>query len=251
MRQTAMVFLATAALLGGAGTAAAADIPVRSRGYVDAPQAFSWSGFYLGLHAGYGWGSSDWIVRDALPAVPVSGALSTHARGFLGGLQVGANHQIGSWVVGVEADLSLMDSVASGTGPTTGFGAGISGRGRSQIDWLTTFTGRFGYAFDRSLLYFKGGAAGARFTENYSLSGPPALFLDSGNQSNTRIGWTIGGGWEYAFLNNWTAKVEYNYLDFGSKEETFVTINGPGQIAINQTLDRSLHLVKLGANYKF
>lgn len=250
-----MVFLATAALLGGAGTAAAADIPIRSRGYVDAPQAFSWSGFYLGLHAGYGWGSSDWTIVDSSVPVAESGAISARGRGFLGGIQAGANHQLGNWVLGIEADVSLADGVASGTGPTTGFDvglpAGFTARGRSQIDWLTMFTARFGYAFDRSLLYFKGGVAGARFIENYALISPPLAYLESGNQSNTRIGWTIGGGWEYAILNNWTAKIEYNYLDFGTKEETFVTPNGPIQLAIYQTIDRRLHLVKLGVNYKF
>jgi outer membrane immunogenic protein len=112
------------------------------------------------------------------------------------------------------------------------------------------FTGRFGYAFDRSLLYLKGGVAGAEFKDDLSLASG-AIALASGTQSNTSVGWTVGAGWEYAFLNNWTAKVEYDYLDFGSKDEDFVFSSFGSSATFHESIERKLQLVKLGVNYKF
>jgi outer membrane immunogenic protein len=218
--------------------------PAASSAMAAVPQAFSWSGFYLGVHGGYGWGSSDWTLTQ----IPFTQNL--RSSGLLGGIQVGANHQFGNWVVGFEADFSLIDADVTST---DALGGGETATAHSQIDWLTTFTGRFGYAFDRSLLYIKGGVAGAEFKDNMSLTQPP-LFVDSGTQSNTRIGWTAGVGFEYALFNNWTAKIEYNYLDFGTKDETFVFPSGGiggTSVAINQSIERKLQLVKVGINYKF
>jgi outer membrane immunogenic protein len=94
MRKIALALLAAATLgIGSAGAASAADLPVKSR-YVDTPQAFSWSGFYVGLHGGYGWGSSDWTLNGTSPASVTTGTSNPRSKGFLGGIQVGANHQL-------------------------------------------------------------------------------------------------------------------------------------------------------------
>ena len=230
-----------------ASSAMAAAVPVKG-GYVEPPQAFSWSGFYMGVHGGYGWGSSDWTLNGGF----ITGTANPRSRGFLGGIQGGADHQFGNWVAGIEADLSLIDADATSTDALGGF-PGINATAHSQIDWLATFTGRFGYAFDRSLLYVKGGVAGAEFKDHYSYfqSGLGGGLFDLGTQSNTRIGWTAGAGFEYAILNNWTAKIEYNYLDFGSKDETFVVSGAAPTAGFNQSIERKLQLVKLGINYKF
>jgi outer membrane immunogenic protein len=107
-----------------------------------------------------------------------------------------------------------------------------------------------GYAFDRSLLYLKGGVAGAEFKDDLSLASG-AIALASGSQSNTSVGWTVGAGWEYAFLNNWSATVEYDYLDFGSKDEDFVFSSFGSSATFHESIGRKLQLVKLGVNYKF
>jgi outer membrane immunogenic protein len=232
----------------------AAGFPVKG-GYVEPPRPFSWSGFYLGVHGGYGWGSSNWTVNDTTLPVGFASTANPRSRGFLGGIQGGANHQFGNWVAGIEADFSLIDADATSTDPlfAGGVPTGASMTAHSQIDWLATFTGRFGYAFDRSLLYVKGGVAGAEFKDNYSAHSLASAgdFFDGGTQSNTRVGWTAGAGFEYALLNNWTARIEYNYLDFGSKDETFVFTDSTGSIGFNQSIERKLQLVKLGINYKF
>jgi outer membrane immunogenic protein len=227
-------------LAPAASSAMAADFPVKS-GYVEPRRAFSWSGFYMGVHGGYGWGSSDWDVTNTPPPATAN----PRSRGFLGGIQGGANHQFGNWVAGIEADFSLIDADATSTAP---LGAIDTATAHSEIDWLATFTGRFGYAFDHSLLYVKGGVAGAEFKDSYMITVPGVGLFDLGTQSHTRVGWTAGAGFEYAILSNWTAKIEYNYLDFGSKDETFVLSNG---VPFNQSIERKLQLVKVGINYKF
>ena len=234
-----------------ASSAMAADFPVKGH-YVEPPQAFSWSGFYLGLHAGYGWGSNDWSRNsfDEFPVVTI-GALSPETNGVLGGIQAGANLQRNNWVLGIEADLAFMHADETASFRLPDFG-GFNVTARSQIDWLATFTGRVGYAFDRSLFYVKGGAAAAAFKDNFifSQSVPPAS-VDLGTKESTRLGWVVGGGWEYAFAPNWSAKVEYNYLDFGTTSETFTAVGVGLTLTSSLEIERSLHIVKAGVNYRF
>mgnify|MGYP001428880138 CR=1 FL=1 len=241
---------ALAALIGAAAAAhaaAAADLTPRLGG-VEAPPAFSWSGFYLGVHGGYGWGSSDWTVINTLPPTGATSTANPRSAGLLGGIQLGADHQFGNWVLGVGADFSLIDGAASGASTLVSLG-GTTTVAHSEIDWLATFTARFGYAFDRSLFYVKGGISGAEFKDDYLLSGPVAA-VDSGTLGNIRVGWTIGAGYEYAIFDNWTARIEYDYLDFGSTAENFV-FSGLTNVAINQSIERKLQLVSVGIGYKF
>jgi outer membrane immunogenic protein len=238
---------ALAALIGAtaaAHAASAADLTPRLGG-VEAPPAFSWSGFYLGVHGGYGWGSSDWTVINIVPPPSLSSTANPRSAGLLGGIQVGADHQFGNWVLGVGADFSLINGTAS-SASTLGINPTVA---HSEIDWLTTFTARFGYAVDRSLFYVKGGMGGAEFKDDYLLSGPAAA-VDSGTLGNIRVGWTIGAGYEYAVFDNWTARIEYDYLDFGSTDENFV-FSGVLSAAINQSIERKLQLVSIGIGYKF
>ena len=126
----------------------------------------------------------------------------------------GWNYQFaGGWVVGIEGDFtgSTMSKSVNGCflDPTQTC--------TMKNQWTALLTGRFGYAFDRSLFYVKGGAAWGQF--NYENPDP----VNSGetfSANQTRTGWTIGGGWEYAFTPNWSAKIEYNFLDFGNDTVT-------------------------------
>jgi outer membrane immunogenic protein len=231
-------------------SAMAADFPVKGH-YVEPPQAFSWSGFYLGLHAGYGWGSNDWSRSsfNEFPAVTIS-PLSPKTNGALGGIQAGANLQLNNWVLGIEADLAFMHADEMVRRPLPDFGGDVSVTARSQIDWFATFTGRWGYAFDRSLFYVKGGVATAAFRNNFSFSQPGAS-VDLGAKETTRVGWTVGGGWEYAFAPNWSAKVEYNYLDFGTTSQTFSEVGIGLTLSSSLEIEHSLHIVKAGVNYRF
>jgi outer membrane immunogenic protein len=210
----------------------AADAPPSSRPVVKAPPAatsfnHNWSGLYVGGHVGYGWGDKDW-------SDPVSGEtfLSQSIHGFLGGGQIGYDHQMGQFVFGVAADLS-----GAALRKTSPFPDDPTISGTSKVKSLGTATVRAGFAMDRALIYILGGGAWAR--DRFTV----ADSIGSVSTSQSRGGWTVGGGGEIAIDNNWSAFLQYNYLDFGNKEVTFP---GLGIAKIDQTV----HVVKFGVNLR-
>lgn len=212
----------------------AADMPLKAM-RMPTVVTYNWSGFYIGANAGYGWGNSSWTDDPALGATNLGG----HAtEGGLAGGQIGFNWQLSSWVVGVEADVDWASIKGSHVGPT---GTDI----RTKATALGTIAGRFGYAWDRSLIYGKAGAGWASF--NYDDFVTPGGALN-GSNSSTRWGWTFGAGLEYAFAANWSAKIEYNYLDFGTERMTFG--GGVGGTFV-QDINERIHVVKAGINYRF
>lgn len=227
--------LGATALVLLAGTASAADLstryPVKA-----APipvQVFSWTGFYIGGHVGWGWASNnlDYTVAGAPPVTFGYGLGSSN--GFTGGFQVGYNYQFANNVVlGVEADFDWSDIGTS----SLLVGGPVGGAVVSQnVDYFGTIRARLGYAVDRFLPYITGGAAWAKV--NYT--DPFAL-----NYDNTKWGWTVGAGVEYAITNNWTVKAEYLYLGFNDS-----TTNYPfGDV---MTVSSDIQTARLGVNYKF
>jgi outer membrane immunogenic protein len=220
--------LASAAMLGSAAHAADINRPVYKAPPAGVlPAAYDWTGFYIGGHIGYGWSKN--TFSD--PFVPFS-VSDANANGILGGGQVGFNYQVGQFVFGVEGDMS---GTGIKGGPTV-LGANFN----TNVDWTATATGRAGYAFDRWLVYAKGGAAWAhdRYSTNFY------TFPGSVELTDTRFGWTVGAGVEYAFAPQWSAKLEYNYMDFGTKTYSFA----PGS---STDIDQQMHVIKAGVNYKF
>jgi len=246
MRRISAIVL-TLASLGILGTESsfAADMamPLKTP-MVAAPVPFSWTGFYIGGNIGAGWGTVEPTVL-ANPAIPLAANLTlgtVSPSGFVGGGQVGFNWQTG-WVVwGVEGDFD---------------GAGIKGTTQcfvgatcsSNTNWLATVSGRVGgVVLDRILAYVKGGGA----WENTNYSGTDVLGLvafpgATVSTTTTRAGWLLGMGVEYAFTNNWTGFVEYDYMDFGSSNVNFTFA---GQVFGSSITDK-LSEVKAGVNYKF
>ena len=187
--------LASVAALGivAAGAASAADLPSR-KGPVAAPvylpPAFTWTGFYVGANAGYGWGNvnaNGWANVGDLD-------------GFVGGGQVGYNYQMGQFVLGVEADLQGAD-LSSGNN---------LGLVNVKTEYFGTVRARVGVAFDRFMPYITGGWAYG----NVKTSIPGIGF--SSDRSHTG-GYAVGAGLEYAVTNNIIAGVEYLYVDLGEK----------------------------------
>ena len=221
-----LVGLAGAAMFSGVASAADIARPVYKAPPAGAlPVSYDWTGFYVGGHVGYGWAQKNWTDGFGLFDV------SHDANGFLGGGQVGVNYQIGQFVLGVEGDFSGTAIKGGTTLPGAAF--------NTNVDWTSTLTGRAGVAFDRWLVYGKAGVAWAkdRYSTNFYTPGSVEL-------SDTRIGWTAGAGVEYAFAPQWSAKLEYNYMDFGSRTVSFA----PG---FSTDIDQQVHAVKLGVNYKF
>ena len=225
--------LAGAALLAltAAQPTLAADAPVYKGPPPVAAALFNWSGFYIGAHVGGGWGTKDWVALGF-------GALGSHnISGFLGGGQIGFNYQTGAWVFGVEGDFSWTN--LKGEHVDAIFG----GNNITEVAWLGTITGRLGYAWDRTLLYVKGGGAWVR--DNYTITAGGVYFAGA---DATKAGWTVGTGLEYALAPNWSAKIEYNYLDFGNHTVRFVTGGGGSFL---REVDQYIHVVKVGINYRF
>jgi len=223
MKRLSMVVTAGLFVATMAAPSLAADLPRPSyKAPIYAPVYYNWTGFYAGINAGYGFGKSDWSGAG--------GTGSTTPKGFIGGVQLGYNLQTGSWVWGLEADFQysgMKGSDAGGTGVCTGAGC------ETKLAWFGTGRGRLGYAgWDRWLPYVTGGAAygNVKATPNAG-----------GDWTKTKLGWTVGGGVEYAVMANWTTKVEYLYADLG-------TVSGgtPG----NDVTFKS-HLVRAGLNYRF
>jgi outer membrane immunogenic protein len=224
------LILATTALVASAGIALAADLPARSAPppapYIAAP-AFSWTGFYIGVHGGYAWGEG----RVSAPSS--ADVLTGDIDGGFGGLQAGYNHQFGQFVLGLEVDGSYGDIGTS----YAGLGAND---GSSSIEWMGTARLRAGVAFDRALIYATGGFAWANNEIKAQTTQPLGIDI---SQDKVHTGWALGAGVEYAFTNNISAKVEYLYMDFG-KERYFADLGG---------VDFKSHLqtIKAGLNYRF
>jgi outer membrane immunogenic protein len=219
---------------------------------------FSWTGFYFGAHGGGGWGHTDEngspfslgrpvIIRPAPVGVDISG--------WLAGGQLGANYQAGSWVFGAEADASGANLTGSTTCTSTPIVAGVvitalplSANCSVKVVGLGTIAARLGFALDRMLVYGKGGAVWAN--NKYDLTSADILLLPTFNGNETRWGWMVGAGVEYAFFDNWSAKIEYNYLPF-NKTSNLQFTDSTGQFLLNTGIQQQLHLVKVGINYRW
>lgn len=204
--------------------------------------SYNWSGCYIGGQVGWAWHkdkATEYHVSDgALSAT--TPLVAARSDGFIGGGHLGCNWQWGGpWVVGIEGDVEHADLEALSyyvTTPPDSY--------RSQIGSQASLRGRLGYAIDRNLFYVTGGAAWAKVKHSYYDS----LDLSAYDTfSHTRTGWTVGGGWEYAFDNNWTARLEYRYADFGDVSNV-PTVAWTGLREVHEITE---HAVRVGLSYKF
>jgi outer membrane immunogenic protein len=201
-------------------SASAADIqrrqmPVKAPAYVP-PPAYNWTGFYLGINGGGGWGRSDFSVPFASGSFDTSG-------GLVGGT-IGYNWQVGQVVFGLEGDIdwsNIRGSAVCG-------GVTVC---EIRTDWLATARGRLGYAFDRFMPYVTGGLA---------VGDIKTSFAGFGDTHDTKAGWTVGGGIEAAISGPLTAKIEYLYVDLGRSNSVF-----------GSDAKFNANIVRAGLNYRF
>jgi outer membrane immunogenic protein len=263
-----------------ATSALAADLPART--YTKAPvyvdPGYDWTGFYIGLNGGYSWGnSSNTFTAAGLPA----GTASQHMDGWVFGGQAGYNWQFNrSWVFGIEGDIDATGQRGTATlapnttvtvsaPPPAGVALPIvttttttTGTFDEKLSWLSTLRGRIGVLpTDRVLLYVTGGLAvgevkatsgvttATSVTQTFGTPPGPTSVSALAGASSTRAGWTIGAGIEGAIGGNWTAKLEYLYVDLGNVNDTFA---GGGAFA---PLTTSSHvtdnILRAGVNYRF
>jgi outer membrane immunogenic protein len=208
----------------GAGEARAADLSVaplyKAPPAPPPPAAYNWTGFYLGVNGGGGWGNSWW--NSPSTSVNLSGAQVGGTAGY--------NLQLGNAVFGLEGDLDW--SNLSGSASTT-----LCPSCTTSNSWLSTVRGRVGYAFGSVMPYATGGLA----VGDIKASAPGFGGIDS-----TNAGWTLGGGIEVALPGNWTAKAEYLHVDLGN-----ANCGGSCGIPTGNNVSLQENLVRGGLNYHF
>ncbi len=290
-RRTLLASVGAIALTGSA--ALAADLPSRAPPpvYLPPPPVFTWTGFYAGLNAGYTFGGSNSVDVDtasSVASIPVlqpvadavaasaTGVLSLRNEGFIGGGQIGYNLQFAnSWLVGIEADIqgtgARGSATAIGTAPVPpGIVSAAATTAQSTIsvsnalDYLGTVRGRLGFLMTPSLLiYGDGGFAYGGVRENVDIAtnipGTPfGLSPAFGSFTNTRTGWTAGGGLEWMVSPNWSVKAEYLYYDLGRTTFNVGGLTFASTPTTNFFTDPATastrwngHIVRVGVNYHF
>ncbi|MGV6876331.1 outer membrane protein [Pseudochelatococcus sp. B33] len=226
--------------LAASGAAFAADLPSRQIEPV-APvyvaPVFTWTGFYVGVNAGYAWNANNDNGYYIDGGYYKSGS---DDGGFTGGGQIGYNYQIDQFVVGVEADINYADL----KGKNNAWGYSGIGSSSNGIEWFGTVRARLGFAIDRVLIYGTGGFA-------YGGGGDSNGFVYDGiyysQDNDTRTGWTLGAGIEYAFTDNITARVEGLYVNLGKEDRNFFY----APTIYNKRKDTEFGVVRAGLNYKF
>jgi outer membrane immunogenic protein len=228
-----------------AGPAAAADLgamPVY-KAPVPVVMPATWTGFYLGGHFGSGWGTKETFSTGEFDPFAGKAIGTSSVSGLLGGFQAGYNYQINWVVVGIEGDFSFANVKGTRIEDSDFVIGGVS----VKSPWFATLTGRIGGTVDHALLYVKGGVA---WTQD-------DFGLDCGNSctafstpSQTRSGYTVGAGIEYAFTHNWSGKIEYDFMDFGTRRSGTFECSGECETTFNFDLRQQVSVVKAGINYR-
>lgn len=212
--------------------------PVYKAAPAPAVLAVNWTGLYVGGYVGTLWGKEDF--RNFIGLANANG--TADMSGFLGGGQAGYNYQIGPWVLGVEVDGGGSNGKGSAACPGGNFAiVSFFFNCVNQVDWLVTAAGRVGYAYERAMFYGKAGGAWVK-NEYEVVNNTTGRTLESA--SDTRGGWMLGTGVEFALNANWSAKGEYDYMDFGTKR---ITYSGGDFTDLRQRVQ----VGKVGLNYRF
>lgn len=231
MKKFLLGSVAAVSIALSASTAQPADL-------MDAPTGYDWSGSYAGANFGYGWG-------DTTPDVEFGGTREFQPLDYDGivfGGQFGHNWQANSFVFGIEVDGSISDISGFAQGaarPCSAIGCTAS------VDAFMTARGRLGFAVDRLMPFVTGGLAVGRVTGTFDSPG----LACSCSVDDTLVGWTVGGGVEYAIDDTWSAKIEYLYVNLGtasiSGDNTLAPPPGDGV----GTGDYDFSVVRVGINF--
>ena len=253
----------------GVTSALAADLPART--YVD--PVYDWSGFYIGANIGYSWGRSGDTssLSNGAGTVLFTSAGSSNLNGVVGGEQVGYNWQQQNWVWGLEADIqgtgergsrgftcpagvcTPPTGVFRGIGFATTPGDAVPVSLDQKIAWFGTVRGRAGLLVSPKVLFYAtGGLAYGEVRSSETIGGPTGL-----SNADARVGYTVGAGIEGAIGGNWTAKLEYLYVDLGRTSGSFATtipaLGGGNSAPLTSSYSSRItdNVLRVGVNYKF
>jgi outer membrane immunogenic protein len=256
------VVLAAAAVVVLANGASAAD-PSASAPRFAASPAFTWTGFYVGAHLGYMWTDNEAALASVYPGGlfeldvrnrTLATKVSIKNDDPTGGVQAGYNVQFGGFVVGLEADVSLIEATAKGTysAPDLFLFYGIMTHStfRSELDALGTLRARAGFAFDRALFYATGGLAVGEVKNGFAVN-IPGFYANGWDHSSTEWGWAAGVGLEYALWYNLSAKLEYLYYNLGDRTIRYMDPPSFGGEYVDYKFKHEGSIARAGVNYRF
>jgi outer membrane immunogenic protein len=237
------------------GSAFAADLPPRSYNKAPATAASvaSWSGLYVGGNVGYGWGNTAFSFVNS---VVDNTALDTKSKGVTGGAQIGYNWQIGAIVAGLDADIQgsgIEGSAKRSPLFDTDAGAFVPGSFLSteqKLSWFGTVRGRFGATVTPDLLLYATGGLAYGHVDASANTFFRSDFQFPASVSKTKAGWTAGAGAEWMFARNWSAKIEYLYLDLGNVSAIGRSALTPDAVA-TYTWNTRENIARPGVNYHF
>lgn len=268
MRVSIFKTIATSALAAISVASAASAADLAARPYTKAPVAvpvYNWTGFYVGGNVGYSWGrSSDTsTLTNGAGTVLFTSAASANMDGVIGGGQIGYNWQVQNWVWGLEADIQASDQKGRRdflcpTAVCTPSAILLVAPGPAvpvaldqKLEWFGTVRGRVGVlATPQVLFYATGGLAYGEVNTSATIGAGAFGF----GANDTRVGYTVGAGVEGAIGGNWTAKLEYLYMDLGRTSGSFLTTIpalGGGVLSHNYSSRITDNIVRVGLNYKF
>lgn len=247
MRRIGFVFVAALGL-STAANAADLPVPVEEVPFVPTVEAFSWTGPYIGLNLGYAWGGNDDVgLFDSSNGGFQGDVGELEPDGVFGGGQIGYNFQRDWFVGGIEADLQysgLGDDIDSYTHDGNN-GVTYTGRANSDVDYFGTLRGRAGVAFDRFMVYGTGGLAFGNV--EYTLTATGGGDSEKIEEDDAvEFGYVVGGGAEFAFTDNLSAKAEYQFIDLGEDDEDEAE---SGPFSTDPSIN--FHTVRVGVNYRF
>jgi outer membrane immunogenic protein len=255
-RKLLLASVASVALTGSA--AFAADLPYRQPPppYLPPPPIFTWTGVYIGGQIGYAWGAGNFnnFGFDPITGTVISGTLGNNPNGVIGGAHVGYQYQINQWVLGLEGSVDGTSLSNTAVAFFPGVFGGSTLTARSTADVQGSIRGKLGVAWDRVLIYGTGGVAFGGFQTDFTLAGvgPAGLpFFATANRSNTRVGWTVGGGLQYAVTNNWWIFAEYRFSDFGTVRNGLLATTLPAGAFFNANRRLQQNQVQAGFSYRF
>jgi outer membrane immunogenic protein len=254
------ILIGIAAIASLTTSALAADLAPAPRTYAKAPvyvdPGYNWTGFYVGGNIGYSWGRSNdtSTVTNAAGVVLATSTGSSNLNGVVGGGQIGYNWQVQSWVWGLEADIQGTGEQGSRafsytTAPIAGInlvpGVVVPLVLSQKINWFGTVRGRAGVLVSpKVLLYVTGGLAYGEVNSSETIAALAGL-----STSNTNLGWTVGAGIEGVIGGNWTAKLEYLYVDLGTVSGSFTPVAGGVTSSYSSRITDNV--LRVGLNYKF
>jgi outer membrane immunogenic protein len=254
------LILAAAMIIGSTAAASAADMRMPTKAPIMAAPVFSWSGFYIGGHAGYGWGDTD-ARWDPLPspaafnADPV--ARNLKGAGFVGGVHLGYNWQFApQWLLGIEADWTSTSIGESQTQGVNFFGGAPAPPASTtlgrDVNWLASFRARVGLLATPSfMLYATGGLAIADIDHNGRFNNNGLTYLANVSLNETKTGWVAGAGAEWALSQNWLLRGEYLYYQFDGASALFNSAAFPTFPIRFSWGDTQIHTLRAGLSYKF